>query len=110
MREDFDPTKPCWTKDGRKVTIYTTEHCDQAFPLVGAVEGETRVLAWTRSGRITNVRNNPWDITNTAPKKKYQAWANLYHNGILWAYPTKEIADFQAGSSRIECRLIEWEG
>ena len=48
--------------------------------------------------------------------KKFQAWVNLYSNGDINGYLSKELADHMnkvytdRGLILVECRLIEWEG
>jgi hypothetical protein len=48
--------------------------------------------------------------------KRFQAWVNLYSNGDVQAYLSKELANHMneihtnRGLTLIETRLIEWEG
>lgn len=108
MCEDFDPTKPCWTMDGRAVTLYTTEHPGY-LPIVGRI-GESNCLSrWSIKGIPSNSQLSD-TLTNTPPKKKYQVWINLYSNGRAGVtHYSRKAADFYTEPGHIECRLIEWE-
>lgn len=79
---------------------------------------ESELYCYTENGLI----NKEIDYTTQQdlfliPKtKKFQAWVNLYSNGDINGYLSKELADHMnkvytdRGLILVECRLIEWEG
>jgi len=91
-------------------------------------KAEQRIAMW-RNGELFSTRENGLTFNSTEsthdlfliPKpKKFQAWVNLYSNGISSTHSNKQLADELAsdvlkenpsqGFELIECRLIEWEG
>lgn len=108
--ETFDPTKPCWTKDGDEVVIYATDHPGE-FPLIGRIGKSSSVYWWSKDGNAPN-GNDMYSLTNTPPKKKFQRWVNLYDDGQLYGFiKDTSAAEHAKFCSRklIETRLIEWE-
>jgi hypothetical protein len=64
----------------------------------------------------TKEEESEFDLFLIPKPKKFQAWVNLYSNGDINGYLSKELADHMnkvytdRGLILVECRLIEWEG
>ena len=83
-----------------------------------------KIAMWVKGQLYSNRINGllwsegemPYDIFLIPKQKKFQAWVNLYSNGDINGYLSKELADHMnkvytdRGLILVECRLIEWEG
>ena len=64
----------------------------------------------------SNRSQSALDLFLIPKPKRFQAWVNLYSNGDINGYLSKELADHMnkvytdRGLILVECRLIEWEG
>ena len=63
----FDPTKPCKTRDGRKVKILTTK-ANGRCPILGNVEGIKCYKSWTIEGRAFISAESKTDLINYKPE------------------------------------------
>lgn len=107
----IDFTKRVQTRDGRPVTILTTERVHPVFPVVGLVNGYD-IRSFTHEGHFCpDGCENHLDLVNVPVK--HELWINIYHNehGCPWvySYQTKEEADYRAAPDRISCVRIEYE-
>lgn len=102
----IDWTKPVQTRDGRKVTIYTTT-APSKYPVHGYIEGWEDPCCWTSGGRLFEDEESDEDLIN-APEPKRVAWVNLYPDQHGSAYKTKAEADEFCAHNRIACVRVEW--
>lgn len=65
--------------------------------------------AYSRDGRWFSFEaESPLDIVaEYKESKKFKQWVNLYANGYVDTWDTKEDADYNAEDGRVECRKIE---
>jgi hypothetical protein len=115
MEKKLDLTKPVQTRDGRKVTIYTTEHNSQTgYSIVGAIldeNGSATLRQWRADGLYSPV-NSPNDLVNVPTKRS--GWMTVYDDGSLirkggHIHSSKEQAELLAGCARVACVFIEWD-
>lgn len=64
----FDPTKPAWTRDGRRAFVWVTPSA--LWPLTGMVVGTANIEIWRANGhwRISDSAD-ALDLTNEAPSR-----------------------------------------
>lgn len=72
----IDMKKPVFTKDGRKVTLFT-DKAKGNYPFVGQVEGTVSLYSWCNNGQMFLDKPNPCDL---APQTE-EVWLNFYANG-----------------------------
>lgn len=101
----IDWTKPVQTRDGRKVTIYTTT-APTEYPVHGYIEGWDDPSCWTSGGLYLGDEESDQDLINV-PEPKWVLWVNMYKDGIGGGYLTKAIADKWALSGRTACIRVE---
>ena len=110
----FDPTKPCQTRDGRKVRILCTDA--QCFgisrepqPIVGLIDGNPTPQTWSKNGGFGCGLGNA-DLINIPEKRT--VWVNMYKSGgTSPQHPSKESADTNASlfdGGRIACIKVEF--
>ena len=104
-------------RDGRKDIIIGAYNPNaKEHKLAAWVESE--LYCYTGNGLINKERGFTTliDLFLIPKAKKFQAWVNLYSNGDINGYLSKELADHMnkvytdRGLILVECRLIEWEG
>lgn len=106
---------------------------DGVTPIIGgynssAIDGNNALIYWYKNKAYTRKANGllasgiemDEDVFIIPKTKKFQAWVNLYSNGLSSTHQYKQLADEIAekmlqenqnqGFELIECRLIEWEG
>ncbi len=105
----IDWTKPVQTRDGRKVTIYTTT-APTEHPVHGYVEGWGGPTFWTSGGLFLGDAESDEDLINVpeAPEPKRVVWLNMYLDGVGGPYPTKAAAQKWALEHRVACVRVEW--
>lgn len=110
MKRQFDSTKPCQTRDGRKVEIISTNG-RAPWVIVGYIEDSEAVYKWLNDGSFCADRcfENPNDLVNI--RRKREAWVNLYRSGDAGWHDTEDKAHDKAGPTRIACVRVrvEWE-
>lgn len=94
----FDPTKPCQTRDGRKVRILCTDaeltYVGRKHPIVGLVEEYQSPDTWDANGKYDSVdQESKFDLINIPEKRKLTGWVNVYQNGDLAHHESKLAAD-----------------
>jgi hypothetical protein len=96
-----------------QITYYQTAKND--YKIVSIING--CIEAFTQDGFWSEPNDeNEYDLFLIPKPKKFQAWVNLYSNGDINGYLSKELADHMnkvytdRGLILVECRLIEWEG
>ena len=92
----FDPTKPCQTRDGRKVRILCTDAPSKSgHPILGVIEGQAdNFEQWTSDGKYYDKQSNSiYDLINIAEKRKLTGFVNVYQNGDLANHESKLAAD-----------------
>ncbi len=116
----LDLTKPVQARDGTEVRIYATDAGGE-YPVHGAIRHSGNVwqqATWTLGGRF-NLRSTTdgFDLVNIARKFRYEAWVNVYPEGIfltrtvLVLHHSKEEADQAiAAKHRIACVKVIVEG
>lgn len=102
MTIDFD--KPVQTRDGRTVTILTTERANITHPVVGLINDE-HIYVFTEEGWLyDDGREHDLNLMNVPVKRTREVWLNLYpEERDTGAHETKEIADKYASTTRIAC-------
>lgn len=108
---NFDPTKPCQTRDGRKVRILCTDFPTRNNqPIAGVVDGDCDdIMQWSADGSyIGKLKTvSPLDLINIPEKHKLTGWVNVYRDDfggrfIGSSHSSKSLAtDYGAG--RIAC-------
>jgi hypothetical protein len=70
------------------------------------------VNSWTPNGRISNILAHRFDlISEWRDPISLERWANVYSDGVIYCYPSKEQADKCAAENRIACiKLTGIEG
>jgi hypothetical protein len=108
--KQFDPTKPCRTRDGREVRIYATDG-GRANAIHGAVSTPDGWLItnWKVGGYgITEAIENSYDLINIPARIKREFWVNVYEDGFSQCLKSKEDANRSADkSSRKACLRFE---
>ena len=106
----LDLNKPIKTRDGHKVTIYTTKG-KGLYSIHGCVHiGKfDYIAAWNLNGE--HELGSEWDLVNvTTPCIEEVSYLNIYPNKhITEAYKSRTEADECATKDRIACIKIEWE-
>lgn len=102
-------------RDGRKPEQLTYNPSGFNFQISAWIGDVVRVF--TNDGfYLISKYNTENDLFLIPKQKKFQAWVNLYSNGDINGYLSKELADHMnkvytdRGLILVECRLIEWEG
>ena len=105
----LDLTKPIQTRDGRPVTLITTQG-RAPWPLVGYISDKTSPDCWHRDGSydhscplgITDIINVP------EPKRSGKVWVNIYPNEGHHGHNKREEADDHARRGRLACVRVPW--
>lgn len=109
----LDPTKPLQTRDGRKVSLITTEGRGD-YPLVGYVGEEDTPTSWTKEGEWRKRGGNfPIDLINI-PEDVY-VWINVYKDkagklnrgGVHGSRKSADAMQDDGRISRIRVKLVE---
>lgn len=66
----IDFNKPVQTKDGKYVTILTSDGPDASFPVVGYVEGRKAVLTWDMDG-VPKTGGTKWELEQAPDYERY---------------------------------------
>lgn len=102
----LDFTQPIQTRDGRPVTIISTEGRG-TYSIVGYVSNEENVTTWTPDGcyhKQEELSKN--DIFNVpAQPKQIIMWFNVYETCTV-GHSSKELADNNASNERIACKRV----
>lgn len=102
MTIDFD--KPVQTRDGKAVTILTTERADNTYPVVGLIN-DKHICLFTEEGWVyDDGREHDLDLMNVPVKHTRKIWLNVYpakHD--VAAHGERGAADACAGPDRIAC-------
>lgn len=122
MTKTFDPTKPCTTRDGRKVRILATDRKGGVYPIVGLVLDSSLeiIRVWAANGKYLGSGESALDLINTPEKVRVTGWMNVYrepatsfHGTGIWA--TRLAADRNAlealefSRHRIACVPVDME-
>lgn len=108
----FDPTKPCTTRDGREVRLFTERMTDGR--LVGIVvnkHGVESIYTWMPDGsawRGGSYRES--DLINIPEKRT--VWVNFHKNGQCFYHCDRLAADFDAQLKKLPryaCVKVEFE-
>jgi hypothetical protein len=108
----FDPTKPCRTRDGRKVVIYCTD-APGDNPIHGRIEGCTMLVLWTLLGSYDydDGEEHKYDLVNIPQKQ--ELWLNIYPTSVMpeivAAHKTKHEAYWQQMKGCIARIRVEFE-
>ena len=101
----IDINKTYRTMDGREVRIYATDGVGD-YPIHGAMlcdkgwHGEY----WTAQGETYSGRSHLHDLVEVKPRIQRELWINVYPDPKrVWAYHTKEDADWRAIRERLAC-------
>ena len=115
----LDLTKPLSTRDGRPVTLITTQG-REPWPLVGYVMDEVSVTIWMNNGRFDVIKSGRDLINIPEPKRSGEVWVSVYDSpdgGVAFAYyHKKEDSDKDAAASnprpiaRFSYKWTEGEG
>lgn len=117
----IDFTKPVYTRDGRRVTIFGTDFdADANFPVRGTVEGERpkTMRSWQSSGKyVGDGALAPLDLTNEQPRIKLTAYVNIYKQadgryllgGINYS-PQLSGHPSQVACVKVDLDFVEGEG
>jgi hypothetical protein len=103
-------------RDGSKPEQLTYNSKAESYPIAAWVG--VRMCTFDNKGKYDLYgKEHSYDLFLIPKPKKFQAWINLYSNGIASSsYVSEEIANEfnkfseHSGVVRVECRLIEWEG
>jgi len=99
------------TRDGRDARILAVDLKGEC-PVGAAVDngaGET-LERYTASGRFYGDNaDSDFDLIKPPVVRVYDAWVNMYPNGVIGAYATRDSADSCATASRIACLHIRQE-
>jgi hypothetical protein len=102
-------------RNGDKPEQITHNPKAQPFPIGAWID--VRMCTFDNKGKYGIFNNeHDYDLFLIPKPKKFQAWVNLYSNGDVQSYLSKELANHMneihtnRGLVLIECRLIEWEG
>jgi len=105
----FDTTKPCQTRDGRKVRIICTDskyifgNCVPQ-PIVAEVGDSFDVWHFSLDGTFDpDCKVGPSDLINIPEKRKMTGWVNVYPDGAGVILKTKSECDRNAAGDRIAC-------
>lgn len=107
----FDPTKPCRTRDGRKVRILCTDKKGD-YPIVAIVTEDADnegMFGFRPDGRYGGV-NDGMNLVNDPPlgPKVQTVWVNLYgNNGNPGAHRSRRNADESMEPGRVACVRVE---
>lgn len=101
----IDWTKPVQTRDGRKVTIYTTE-CRRPKPVLGVVHWDEydEIYNWFTDGTHSCGIEMAIDLVNVP--EKHVRYINIYNHDI--GFPTRKLADIYSDNIRQACIKIEF--
>lgn len=79
-----DFTKPLQTRDGRSVTLVTTEGRGE-YPVIGYIDGNDHVQVFTASGKYYSYGSESDSDLQNVPKKPVEVvkYFNLYDNGDI---------------------------
>ena len=107
----LDLTKPLQTRDGRPVTLITTQG-REPWPLVGYIGGNTSPWTWRSDGTIGKWETD-YDLINVPePKRNGEVWVNIYVSdggsilSVSWV--SRQDADKNAHPARIACVRVPW--
>lgn len=110
MNTKFDPTKPCQTRDGRKVRILCTDakRWHDGESIVALVDSDTEsgtqsVMTYMSDGRYYSKFESPYDLINIPEKRKLTGWLNMYESGYGGVHKTRSEADKWYEERRIAC-------
>lgn len=108
--KELDFTKLIKTRDGRDVRILCTDaQLYDGRTIVAVINGSIAMLFPDGQGYPRSMVPRielPYDLVNVPEKRK--VWLNLYELGSAFCYPSKDIADEQAGKDRIACVEVEY--
>lgn len=100
----IDWTKPLQTRDGREVTVITSEARGN-YPVLYYVDTSENICRATAGGLYYIGETHRLDIINKP--EKFTNWLNVYPNTIGCRYDSRAEADKAATSARIACIKIE---
>jgi hypothetical protein len=104
-------------RDGRKpeqIVYYPTAL--SIVKITALVDGNIETFNDDGSWKFVRDEESEFDLCLIPKTKKFQAWVNLYSDGLSSSYRTEYIATslidvhLENGREFIETRLIEWEG
>jgi hypothetical protein len=102
-------------RDGSKPEMITyNPNAIEANKIAMWVDGQ--LYSRFENGRTWQDSEGTLDIVLIPKPKRFQAWVNLYSNGLSLTYRSEYIAKelvnihLENGREFIETRLIEWEG
>lgn len=86
----IDFSKPVKTRNGLKVRIYTTNHPNKTYPIIGCVEGDDYPNIWTKNGQFWHAnpnRESPLDLVQVEP----EYWINVYRSPEDFFYVSRVL-------------------
>ena len=101
----IDYTKPVQTRDGRPVTILSTEGRGQ-YPVIGYVGKDTAMKKWSAEGNYSTDGDRTLDLINVPDR--IECWVNVYPEHFSSPHESKEQADSVAEKHRIACIKVEY--
>ena len=98
---------PIVTRDGRNARfIAYIPEAGESYRVVVLIEGKETPCLLDENGRRQYTHDNAQLFM--APTKR-DGWVNVYPMYSAILYQSKEMADINAGASRLACCRIEWE-
>lgn len=113
MKQEFDPTKPVQTRDGRSVRILCTDRKgrnDYTIPaLIMQESGFEATVTYKSDGTYVNNRGAPHSTDLINIPVVHKAYVNFYFDGTLRGYvhSDRKSADAYCGFGRFACKEIE---
>lgn len=111
----FDPTKPVQTRDGKPARIMTTDCKNDNFPIAALIDyGNSEIAEFYTIDGFLREDHQELDIDLVNCPEKHVRWLNVYSDGGIGVYSSREIADKYASAldkvvPRIACICIEFE-
>lgn len=98
------------TRDGRKVRLFSLDGPDFCFPIVGAIEGWSKVHTWRLDGQSQNFNEMPSDLIPVP--EDYQMWVVVGRkpNGYVYVKVAWNIHDvwvLDSGDVLLARKMVE---
>lgn len=109
---EFDPTKPCTTREEQLARIICTDRkgSDGKLSIVALVmdnNGSENCWHYSQDGEFLNSISTDHRLDLVNIPETHEAWVNIYKNGA--ARPTRRDADNSANSNRVACIKVTYK-
>ena len=104
--EPIDWTKPVRTKSKKTPVRIVCTDGPGDYPVVGFIGDSDTAEQWTIDGKYVAADVDDADLENTSPEPKrirIERWANIYDDGELYWWASKDMAHRYAKKKRFAC-------